>query len=279
MFCKNCGKELPDGAVFCGGCGNPCGGNVAAGPEKLHKPKKSKGKGGIIALIIVLVLILIGGTVGALYGTGVIENPFIAEENEGRNDDKEEKDTKNSNKTDEEEEENIKEIAEEEGKKEEQVVTEVKVAVTPKIRECTAISTLASDGQNTYSANNLIDKNPLTAWVEGDSGDGVGNCVHIYLEERAEVSKVSILKGYCKDEERYFNNNRPKEIEIVFLKDNADGSETVAKKSHIFQDNFNSWEDINLAMPVECDRINVFIRSVYFGEKYNDTCISEIEIM
>lgn len=32
MFCKNCGKELPDNATFCSGCGNQVGAAPAAAP-------------------------------------------------------------------------------------------------------------------------------------------------------------------------------------------------------------------------------------------------------
>ena len=275
MFCKNCGKELPEGAVFCGGCGCSCNGETPLEPEKKPAPKKPKGNGKIVALIIALVILVVGGTAYGLYGSGVFDDLFQAENTEEKTEEESKEEKDNIEENDTEETDKAEEEKDTEAKKES---SKVEADIIPQIRECTAISTLESDGENTYSAKNLIDGNPQTAWVEGDSDDGVGNCVHVYLKERAKVSKVSILNGYCKDEERYLNNNRLKEIEIVFLKDSEDGSETMAKKSQIMQDCFNSWEDINLAMPIECDRINIFIRSVYPGEKYNDTCISEIRV-
>lgn len=33
MFCPKCGKELPENAAFCGGCGNKIGGTVNSQPE------------------------------------------------------------------------------------------------------------------------------------------------------------------------------------------------------------------------------------------------------
>ncbi len=270
MFCKNCGRELPEGALFCGGCGYSYNNEGVAESKSTPEPKKPKGKGGIVALIIVLVILAVSGTAWGLYESGVFDDSSEDEKVEERKDKKEDEQDKDIEEKEEEQEQ-------EESQKESEPVND-KVVKTPKISECTAISTLESDGKNTYSPNNLIDDNPATAWVEGYDGDGVGDCVHVYLEERAEVTKISLLNGYCKDEERFFNNNRVKEMEIVFLKDNEEGSETVAKRTQIFQDSFNSWEDINLGLPVECDRINLFIRSVYPGEKYNDTCISEIKV-
>ena len=80
MFCKNCGKELPDSAKFCSGCGQSI---VAAQPQQTpvqpyasapitpqQAPKKKKT--GLIIGIIVAVVVLIGAVIGALFGFGII---------------------------------------------------------------------------------------------------------------------------------------------------------------------------------------------------------------
>ncbi len=76
MFCVKCGSKIPDGALFCGDCGNKVGeipGNVNSvyaavtspveetdGPNE--KPKASKKKlaiiGGIAAIVIAIALII-----------------------------------------------------------------------------------------------------------------------------------------------------------------------------------------------------------------------------
>ena len=68
MYCKHCGKEIPDDARFCAGCGKSI--SDSAGPVELETGKKKKKKGkkkhpilGTIVLIFGIILI-----VGALAG-------------------------------------------------------------------------------------------------------------------------------------------------------------------------------------------------------------------
>lgn len=72
MFCIHCGKELPDGAKFCSGCGK----EIQAQPEPVSKPQKQNKKDplfarikklpkparfalGLAALIVVVILALV----------------------------------------------------------------------------------------------------------------------------------------------------------------------------------------------------------------------------
>lgn len=84
MFCRQCGKEIADGARFCKYCGASQGaGNqpVAAKPQagtavgntsqtscqkKLPRKGPKKGKGGIIAALVVVILLVIAAGVGAV---------------------------------------------------------------------------------------------------------------------------------------------------------------------------------------------------------------------
>ena len=69
MFCVKCGSQLPDGALFCGDCGNKIGEsaevvNVVPTIESapVEKPKSSKKKlaiiGGVAVVIIAIALII-----------------------------------------------------------------------------------------------------------------------------------------------------------------------------------------------------------------------------
>lgn len=64
-----------------------------------------------------------------------------------------------------------------------------------------------------YSANWLSDKNVSTAWVEGVSGNGIGEYVLIELENTFP-EKIHINNGYQKTESLYFKNNRPKTLKL-----------------------------------------------------------------
>lgn len=77
MFCKNCGKEIKDGALFCAECGTkaiePPPTEISATPNATVATKKmSKGKIVLIAVFAVLIIIVIACAVGS----GDSSSPF-----------------------------------------------------------------------------------------------------------------------------------------------------------------------------------------------------------
>lgn len=87
MYCKQCGKELADGTNFCGFCGARQGEGdnlssaevtetdktVSVGAKEKRQQdrrKPRKGKGGLIAVLVAVVLFLVAGVVAAQYFTG-----------------------------------------------------------------------------------------------------------------------------------------------------------------------------------------------------------------
>ena len=85
MFCTNCGQENKDGAKFCTSCGAPLGpvpqgpvqGQGAPGesteptpveqPIEPERPRRRIGAGAVAAIVLAVLLVLGGGTAGALY--------------------------------------------------------------------------------------------------------------------------------------------------------------------------------------------------------------------
>lgn len=103
MFCRQCGKELADGARFCKYCGASQGagnqpaaakpqagtavGNTSqtSGQKKMPRKGPKKGKGGVIAALVVVILLVIAAGAGAvLYFTSdsyqIKKNLKLAEE-------------------------------------------------------------------------------------------------------------------------------------------------------------------------------------------------------
>lgn len=67
MYCKNCGKELREGAAFCGNCGTPTGAQnrPATAPDAKEKAITGQGKKkGAKVLVIVILLLCILAAVG-----------------------------------------------------------------------------------------------------------------------------------------------------------------------------------------------------------------------
>lgn len=61
MFCRNCGKEIPDGAAFCQGCGQPTNSRQPEPPEEPPKKKKGGFKKTLMIVIAALAVIVIIG--------------------------------------------------------------------------------------------------------------------------------------------------------------------------------------------------------------------------
>lgn len=110
MFCRFCGKELPDTAKFCGGCGHgleeETGAQVQPKPQQqipvaVAQPKKkaSKAKGIIIFLIILLIVLILALTGLLMYKNGVFDELFSGgssdteEEDEDRDEEDDEEDS------------------------------------------------------------------------------------------------------------------------------------------------------------------------------------------
>ena len=120
-----------------------------------------------------------------------------------------------------------------------------------------------------YKAENMTDGNNATAWAEGADGAGIGEWIKFGFDTpKKKIKAIKILAGYAKTETVYFNNNRVKEMKVIF----SDGeAQTV---------NLTDSKDFQRIL-IDRDRPTQFvkleIRDVYHGRKFDDTCISEID--
>lgn len=75
-----------------------------------------------------------------------------------------------------------------------------------------ASSTLKSQGSNAYEATNIHDFTLKTAWVEGESGLGIGEEIvfEFQMPETLKVTTLEIYNGYCKSEQIWKANGRVK---------------------------------------------------------------------
>ena len=76
-----------------------------------------------------------------------------------------------------------------------------------------ASSTLPPQGKNTYSASNVCDDDPTTAWVEGKQGYGVGEFLEMKWIPMSD-GEISILNGYQSSKEVWENNSRVKKMTV-----------------------------------------------------------------
>lgn len=124
-----------------------------------------------------------------------------------------------------------------------------------------------------YGAENVLDDDFTTAWVEGvDSGgnlEGVGEWISINADSEQWVQGVSIVNGYGKSERVFNGNNRCGQVTIRL----SDGFELV---THL-DDAYRSWQSIDFGGYHKTTYIRIIIDSVVYGSEWpDDTAITEI---
>jgi len=154
-----------------------------------------------------------------------------------------------------------------------------------------------------------IDDNDLaTAWVEGSSGDGIGEWVIIpikgnyqYLDYENDILdkkiniQLKINNGFCKNETTFNNNNRVKKAKITIYEvpliayEDYRGTQAVDEPSIMYETEIMLEDTMNeQSFSFNCSPkasflegklylyVQLTILDVYPGEKYHDTCISEM---
>lgn len=125
------------------------------------------------------------------------------------------------------------------------------------------------DGTFTYSASNVLDSNYSTCWAEGVSGSGINESIVLSSERKQHVSSIDIYNGLYTNSELFYKNNRIKDCRIEV----SDGTsfDVTLDGDYYAQPN-----TVNFSYPVDTEYIKITILSVYGGNKYDDTCVTEI---
>jgi hypothetical protein len=130
-------------------------------------------------------------------------------------------------------------------------------------------SVLAPAGGNSYGARNLLDGQDSTAWVEGSSGQGVGDFLVVEFAAPQSIRAIALRNGYAKNDDIYLKNSRIRDIEIDFS--NGDSLQTTLSDTR-------GEQRVSLNRPVTAKWLRITIRSVYPGSKYTDAAISELRV-
>ena len=137
-------------------------------------------------------------------------------------------------------------------------------------------SSLPSSGGNTYSVNMLNDGKFKTAWVEGSKGDGVGEWVEYHLQKNTDGKVIKtnlwglyIANGYMKNKDIWHKNSRVKQLRMDI---NGKPSNIINLKDSMLVQSV-SFGNIDVKSG---DIIRFTITKIYPGNKYKDTCITEM---
>ncbi len=129
-------------------------------------------------------------------------------------------------------------------------------------------SSALSEYDMTHSADRVLDGNASTAWVEGSSGNGVGESISFSFNGDYYIHSMAIEAGYHKSSDLYYKNSRPSQIRVTF----SDGSSEVFP----LNDEMNR-QLVFFSSGTLTSSITVTIESVYSGNKYQDVAISGIQ--
>ncbi len=137
------------------------------------------------------------------------------------------------------------------------------------IANAQASSVRAPIDQFSYGAQNIIDNDLETAWVDGKDDEGHGEWIELDLSAPSEVALLEIFSGYQKTSSLYRQNHRPRTIEIRYDDTNTIEYELLDKYAANY---------IKLDTPINTDKIRITIKDTYGGNDDKDTCISEIKV-
>lgn len=147
----------------------------------------------------------------------------------------------------------------------------------------TTSSELSSNGNIIdYKAKNLTDFSYQTAWVEGKKGYGIGEFINFsFAPTHPRVTSIIFANGYVKSKKAWKDNSRVHKLKmyindnpfaVIELKDSYT-KQIIELKEPLGNSERNDFEKLK-----EKDNWNITfeILSVYKGDKYADTAISEI---
>ncbi len=139
-----------------------------------------------------------------------------------------------------------------------------------KVSDSSAKTTSGEVNGIRYDAKHLRDGKQSTVWMEGEDGSGLGSYVELRLNEPAVVKQLRIWNGHWYTYDYWQRHSRVKELEIEF----SDG-----RKQKVTLADEKLPETINVDSPAKVEWVKLIVRSVYAGNTYNDTAISEVQLI
>lgn len=127
--------------------------------------------------------------------------------------------------------------------------------------------------QENYHPNYAGDGDPKTAWVEGAEGTGVGETLKMKVTKMdgATLVRIVLANGYQKSPQLWAANGRIGKATLKLLPSGVTKQVTLNDAQGLQQ--------VDITQPSgPLESIELTINSVYAGKKYEDTCLSDIEI-
>lgn len=152
------------------------------------------------------------------------------------------------------------------------------------------------EGLGKYGGHHLFDNNEKTAWVEGVAGGGIGERIRVILP--GPLDHIDLVNGYAKSPGIFQANNRIREIRITAFSARLprEGQVTETGIPVILQSVLTTFSATlgdtagsqEIAVPALWREkttgkyplvMEIEIRSIYPGNRFNDTCLSELSLV
>ena len=138
----------------------------------------------------------------------------------------------------------------------------------------------AKDG-STYHAQNMIDGNPETAWIEGVDGLGIGEYIYIEFDGVKSVSEIDIYPGFLKTKNRYLVNGQPTRLLIEWEGGQSEiglDRVDVSTDDEPFELDEMPIAKLNLDEAVQTSYLKFTIIDAVGGSKYEDVAITDVSV-
>jgi len=108
----------------------------------------------------------------------------------------------------------------------------------------------------------------MTSWVEGASGNGVGEWVRVDLDSEKAYYGLNIFAGYGESEDLWEKNGRVKKVRVDF----SNGESEEFNLADVYE-----YQDLVFDVPVSgLQYADIEILEVYEGTDYDDTALAEV---
>lgn len=270
MYCRNCGAKNDEGDLFCAECGMPM--EDIAPPEGEQKPVPKKKS--VVPLILGLIIVAVLLCVIFFIWSNANRGDKAAEVQDAEVQDTEvQKEAAEAEADEADAEELEKETAEEEA-------VELSMSVLGQAPDLTGYikAGIESAGASSEyyqagydnSAMAAFDGIESTSWQEDASGSGIGEWIRGKFNMQYSVKYIGLKLGNWRDDDRFWGNNRPIELEI-----SVGGYSQLVSFS---DEKKEQW--VELSKPCDASDITITIRNVNRGNNtaWDEGCISEIEV-
>lgn len=120
-----------------------------------------------------------------------------------------------------------------------------------------------------YSSKSVVDGDVTTSWQENEEGAGEGKGFQLNLDGVHKIRYMVLHLGNWRSDQLWDYNARPKTLTIQVGDQQKKDVEFPNEKKKFC---------LSFEEPVEAAYVSAYIKEAYEGSRWNDNCISEIEL-